>query len=94
MACHAARRLHDMNENLAAILGIEAMAGAQGIEMRAPLKTSAHLQKTIARIRNVCPPLAQDRMVDGDIAAMAELLLSDPLSGELTDAALGEAMAQ
>src|SRR3546814_15449827 len=51
MACHAARRLLDMNENLAGILGIEAMVAAQGIEYRAPLETSAALKGAIARIR-------------------------------------------
>src|SRR3546814_18862581 len=53
MACHAARRLLDMNENLAGILGIEAMVAAQGNEYRAQLETSTALKHGSARIGNV-----------------------------------------
>ncbi|MFT6328100.1 MAG: histidine ammonia-lyase [Bermanella sp.] len=73
MACHAARRLLEMNENLAAILGIEAMAAAQGIELRSPLKTSSKLQKIIKEIREHCPALNDDRMVSADIEQLAAL---------------------
>ena len=45
MAAHAARRLGRMNANLNTILGVEAICAAQGIEFRAPLKTSAPLQR-------------------------------------------------
>ena len=45
MSAHAARRLGRMTRNLATIIGIEAMCGAQGIEFRAPLQTSAPLQR-------------------------------------------------
>jgi histidine ammonia-lyase len=77
MACHAARRLLEMNENLAAILGIEAMAACQGIELRSPLKTSAKLQRIISQIRQHCPSLTEDRMVSSDIKALANLLSAD-----------------
>jgi histidine ammonia-lyase len=80
MACHAARRLLEMNDNLAAILGIEAMAAAQGIEYRAPLQTSAALQDVIDEIREACPSLSEDRMVDGDIARLAKLVGSGSLA--------------
>jgi histidine ammonia-lyase len=81
MACHAARRLLEMNKNLSAILGIEAMAGAQGIELRAPLKTSTHLSKAMLAIRQHCPSLVDDRMVSADIINLAALVHdSDRLS--------------
>src|SRR5690606_16925129 len=51
MACHGARRLLQMTDNLAAIVGIEALAGAQGVELRAPLVTSAELRGAIAIMR-------------------------------------------
>jgi histidine ammonia-lyase len=93
MACHAARRVHEMNDNLAAILGIEAMAAAQGIEFRAPLRTSAELQSVIDRIRATCPRLDEDRQVDGDIAAMARLVVSGPLSDHADFPTIGDAVA-
>ncbi|KCZ88844.1 histidine ammonia-lyase [Hyphomonas johnsonii] len=74
MACHAARRLLEMNANLAGILGIEAMCGAQGIELRAPLKTSERLTSVISTIRQHCAALDDDRMVSADIQALARLV--------------------
>lgn len=74
MACHGARRLIEMNENLAGIIGIEAMAATQGIELRAPLQTSPHLKALSKNIRKVCPSLTEDRMVSVDIEAMAHFV--------------------
>ena len=71
MACHAARRLLEMNDNLSAILAVEAMAAAQGIELRAPLKTSPQLAAHITRIRDHCAPLTEDRVGSQDIEALA-----------------------
>ena len=79
MACHGARRLLEMVENLAAIIGIEAMAAAQGVELRAPLTTSSALQTYIAAIRRVVPPLANDRIIAPDIEAAKTLILSGAL---------------
>ena len=93
MACHAARRLGEMNENLAAILGVEAMAAAQGVEYRAPLATSDVLGATIARIREVSPPVSEDRDFSNEIAAMARLLAAGPLADGLEQASIGEALA-
>ena len=71
MACHAARRLLEMNENLAGILAVEAMAAAQGVELRAPLQTSDSLQSVIATIRELSPAVTVDRIVSQDIEALA-----------------------
>ena len=76
MACHAARRLLEMNSNLAAILSIEAMAAAQGIELRSPLKTSPRLQTVISKIRQISEPIMDDRSVSADIEVLT-LLLGD-----------------
>ena len=51
MACHGARRLLAMTDNLAAIIGIEAVTAAQGLDFRAPLKTSAALQAAHGAVR-------------------------------------------
>jgi len=79
MACHGARRLGEMVANLAGIIGIEAMAGAQGVEFRAPLTTSPALSDRIKAIRKVVPPLADDRPIAPDIAAAKTLVLSGGL---------------
>lgn len=79
MACHAARRLGEMNHNLAGILAVEAMSAAQGVELRAPLQTSAALQAVIAKIRALCPALHEDRMISPDIEALSAFLSGEVL---------------
>jgi histidine ammonia-lyase len=81
MACHGARRLLEMHENLSGILAVEAMAAAQGIELRAPLKTSAPLQNVIDQLRAVCPHLTEDRIVSPDIENLAALMRDPNFDG-------------
>ncbi|MXY40571.1 MAG: histidine ammonia-lyase [Rhodospirillaceae bacterium] len=73
MATHGARRLAEMNDNLAKIVAIEWLAAAQGIGFRAPLKTSVRLGSAIARLRTVVPPLEEDRYMAPDIEAAVDL---------------------
>ncbi len=82
MAAHGARRLGRMVANLNVILGVEALCAAQGIEFRAPLPTSAPLQKAITRLRADLAALGDDRYLAPDLAAAAQLI---------ADAALTEA---
>lgn len=79
MAAHAAVRLGRMVDNLAQIVGIEALCAAQGIEARAPLRTSAPLQDALAVIRAAVPPLGQDRYLAPDLARSADLVQSGAL---------------
>lgn len=79
MAAHAARRLERMNDNLAVILAVEAMCAAQGIEFRAPLKTSPTLQKVIVALRSQVPTLAEDRFLAPDIENAAKAVKSGVL---------------
>ncbi|MGB7317051.1 MAG: histidine ammonia-lyase [Planktotalea sp.] len=76
MAAHGARRLKRMNENLAVILGIEAMCAVQGVEERGPLKTSDALQQAVQAFRSQVTRLEDDRYMAGDIKAAAELISS------------------
>ena len=68
MACHAARRLNEMNHNLGHILAIELLISTQGVEFRAPQKTSQRLQRVMQRIRASVEPLQNDRYLADDIA--------------------------
>lgn len=74
MACHGARRLLQMTDNLFAIIGIEALAGAQGVELRAPLTTSPQLQQAIDCVRAVVPTLEDDRYMANDLETAARLI--------------------
>lgn len=84
MACHGARRLLQMTENLFGIIGIEAITAAQGVEFRAPLTTSAELQKAIDVLRQSVPSLEVDRYMAGDLAAASQLVASGGLNAAVS----------
>lgn len=79
MACHGARRLLPMTQNLFWILGVEAMIGAQGVELRAPHVTSPRLMAVKGAIRARIAPLAEDRFMGDDMAAAGELVAAGAL---------------
>ncbi|WDI30120.1 histidine ammonia-lyase [Hyphococcus flavus] len=74
MACHGARRLGPMNENLFKIIGIELLTAAQGIEFRKPLKTSPALQSVIANVRKTILTLEADRFMADDLKKAGEMI--------------------
>ncbi len=80
MAAHGARRLGRMVENLNRILGVELLCAAQGIEFRAPLKTSAPLQNVHARLRTDIPALKEDRYLAPDLEAAARLIAAGAIA--------------
>jgi len=70
MATFAARRLTPMAGNTSAIVAIELLAAAQGIEFRAPLKTSHRLTEACAIVRTEAAFWDRDRAFAPDLAAM------------------------
>ena len=69
MATHAARRLGPLVDNAAAIVGIELLAAAQGIDFHRPARSSAVLEKVHADIRRDVAHYAADRYFAPDIEA-------------------------
>lgn len=74
MAAHGARRLTRMVRNLNHILGIELLCAAQGVEFRAPLVTSAPLQRVIACVRADIAALGEDRYLAPDLERAKDLV--------------------
>jgi histidine ammonia-lyase len=74
MAAFAARRLSEMADNTATIAAIELLAGAQGVELRRPLKTAPALEPVIATIRERVAFYDADRFFAPDIAAIRALV--------------------
>ncbi len=70
MATYGARRLADMVRNAAVMVGIEAMAAAQGMEFDRSLKSSVLIEAQFAAIRQRVAFLEQDRYLAPDIEAM------------------------
>jgi histidine ammonia-lyase len=76
MATFAARRLGEMAHNSASIVAIELLAAAQGIDFRAPLKTSPRLQEAHALVRSRVGFYDHDRYFAPDITAIQALVES------------------
>ncbi len=84
MACHGARRLLQMTANLNAIIGIEALTGALGVELREPLTTSPELTKVIAVLRQHVPTLEDDRYMADDLKNAADLVADGALAAAVS----------
>jgi histidine ammonia-lyase len=80
MATHGARRLTRMVENAAAVVGIELLAAAQGIDFHRPSRSSARLEAVHADIRAAVPFYAADRYFAPDIEAAKALVASGRFS--------------
>ena len=74
MATNAALRLAAMAGNAAAIVAVELLAAAQGVELRAPLATSPRLQTALQLIRGVAAFWDRDRAFAPDLARARALV--------------------
>ncbi|OOE34261.1 histidine ammonia-lyase [Salinivibrio kushneri] len=74
MATFAARRLHDMSSNTRGILAVELLSASQGIDFRAPHKSSERLEQAKAELRGVVPFYDKDRYFAPDIEKANALL--------------------
>ncbi|MES2834217.1 MAG: histidine ammonia-lyase [Pseudomonadota bacterium] len=68
MATHGARRLLEMAENTATVVGIELLAAAQGMEFHRPLTTSPDLERVFAEVRKAAAAYGSDHYFAPDIA--------------------------
>lgn len=76
MATYAARRVSEMVQNTAVVVGIEAMAAAQGLDLHTDaLPSSPLLEAERAAVRQRVAYLAQDRFMAPDIEAMKQWAL-------------------
>ena len=62
------RKIVDLAEDLFAI---ELLAGAEGLEHRRPLKAGVGVERAFAVVREIVPPLTEDRSLSADIARVA-----------------------
>lgn len=74
MATFAARRLHDMIDNVENIVAIELLAAAQGVDFHHPQKSSPAIEGVIAKLREVSPAYTEDRPMSADYARVAALI--------------------
>ena len=74
MATYAARRLHQMLDNTAGVVGIEWLAAAQALDFHRPMRSSPALEAFHARLRAKVPRLIEDRLMAPDIAAATAMV--------------------
>jgi histidine ammonia-lyase len=80
MATFAARRLADMAENTLGVLAVEYLAAAQGLDFRAPLKTTPLLEQAKQTLRDRVSFYQQDRYFAPDIEQSANVLRQQQLN--------------
>jgi histidine ammonia-lyase len=71
MGMTGALKLRQIVENAERVVGIELMCGAQALEFRRPLKSSAAVEGAYGAVRAVVTRLGEDRVLSGDMEAMA-----------------------
>jgi histidine ammonia-lyase len=81
MGMNAAIKLKKVVANVTNVLAIEACAAAQALDLLAPLKTSAALERAHAAIRKVSPKVEQDRVFATDFIKVAELVRTGGVVG-------------
>ena len=87
MATHGALKARRIARNAAGVVGIELLAGAQGVDFHAPLQSSAALEAARAAIRAAVPFHETDRFLAPDVAwakaAVLDGALSDAVQADL-----------
>jgi histidine ammonia-lyase len=76
MGMTGALKLRQIVENAERVVGIELMCGAQALEFRRPLKSSAAVEGAYGAVRAVVTRLGEDRVLSGDMEAMARAVRS------------------
>ena len=72
MGMTGALKLRQIVENVERVVAIELMCAAQGLEFRRPLLAGPAVEAAYARVRDVVKRLEEDRVVSGDMQALAE----------------------
>ena len=83
MGMTSANKLLRVIENTRNVLAIEALAVAQALDFRAPLKTGKRGQSAHAAIRAVSPSITVDRILTEDFRRVAEIIASGKLAEPL-----------
>ena len=88
MGMTSARKAWSIAENTGRVLAIEALAAAQGLDLRAPLRPADGTRAAHDRLRELSPMLEEDRSLAPDIEAAARALaagvLEEAVAGRLS----------
>lgn len=76
MAAFAGRRLYDMSENTSGILSVELLAAAQGLDFRAPLRSTDKVEAAKKELREIVAYYDADRYFSPDLEKAKALIKS------------------
>jgi histidine ammonia-lyase len=82
MAPIAARKAGQIARNAAGVIAVELMAGAEGIDYHAPLRTSPKLQALHSSVRALSPHFTADRYWADEMAALQSAVLAGEFGAE------------
>jgi histidine ammonia-lyase len=85
MGWTAGLQLHAVLQHVAAVLAIEALCGAQALDLRAPLAPAAGTAAARDAVRRVVAHLDEDREMAPDIAAATALVAGGGLAGAVAE---------
>lgn len=74
MGVTSGRKLWEVMDNLKNILSIEFLCASQALEFHRPLKSSPAIEEAFESIRQVVPPIEQDRVFYKDMEAIAQII--------------------
>ena len=80
MAPIAARKAAVIARNAAGVIAVELIAGAQGVDHHAPLKTSPRLRSIHSAVRELTPRFTSDRYWADDMAELQAAVLAGEIS--------------
>jgi histidine ammonia-lyase len=76
MSMGAAWKLRRVLQNVRAVLAIELLCAAQGVDYRKPLRPGRGVARAHTIVRSLVEPLDQDRVLAGDIAALSNAIVN------------------
>ena len=85
MGATAGRKALNVLVNTEHVLAIEALAGAQAIEYRAPLEPARRTNQVVKLIRAESPPLVEDRQLSPDIQRVRDLIANGAIGDTLNN---------
>ncbi|MBD3407875.1 MAG: histidine ammonia-lyase [Candidatus Lokiarchaeota archaeon] len=85
MGTIAARKAMQILENVRNVIAVEYLCAAQGITLLEPMKPSSALESALGVIRDVVPPLEEDRIIAKDIHEVRELMDSGTIIAEVEE---------
>jgi histidine ammonia-lyase len=82
MAPIAGRKAAQVARNAAGVIAVELMAGAEGIDYHAPLKTSPRLRQVYEAVRGLSPHFTADRYWADEMSALQAAVLDGDFAVE------------